>query len=408
MVVEIDDLKRRFAQFGKGEGTSSTLVVTNPSATQKVTGKVKLFDQLGNPLTVSVNGTAQSGEFPFDVPGQVVAFFATDGAGEPAVTGWAEVEADAPFGGTILFSGSAGVAGVGAAHPSVRFLVPIESDADSGVRTGVALANPTTDSVDLTLRLRDSNADPAGNGNLVINLGPRSQLARFPEELFAGTGADLTQFRGSLEVESLRPVIGMAIRLGPGQFATLPVAPMGFGQSRLHFAHFGDGSGVSSTLILVNSFADRTASGTVFLFDSQGDPLSVNINGVLRVGQFSFALPAWGATQPSASFLMPIESDTGLEVRTGVALSNPNPGPVDVTLILRDAGTDPVETSTVVIVLAGRGQLARFPEELFAGKGVDFSRFRGTLEVRSVVPLNGMAIRVSPGEFATLPVTPTL
>ncbi len=256
MVVEIDDLKRRFAQFGKGEGTSSTLVVTNPSATQKVTGKVKLFDQLGNPLTVSVNGTAQSGEFPFDVPGQGVAFFATDGAGEPAVTGWAEVEADAPFGGTILFSGSA----------------------------GVALANPTTDSVDLTLRLRDSNADPAGNGNLVINLGPRSQLARFPEELFAGTGVDLAQFRGSLEVESLRPVIGMAIRLGPGQFATLPVAPMGFGQSRLHFAHFGDGSGVSSTLILVNSFADRTASGTVFLFDSQGDPLSVNINGVLRVG----------------------------------------------------------------------------------------------------------------------------
>ncbi len=79
-----------------------------------------------------------------------------------------------------------------------------------------------------------------------------------------------------------------------------------------------------------------------------------------------------------------------------------------MTLILRDAGTDPVETSTVVIVLAGRGQLARFPEELFAGKGVDFSRFRGTLEVRSVVPLNGMAIRVSPGEFATLPVTPTL
>lgn len=59
-----------------------------------------------------------------------------------------------------------------------------------------------------------------------------------------------------------------------------------------------------------------------------------------------------------------------------------------------------------MITLAAHGQLAQFPDEIFPDAGVDFTEFRGSLEVQSPTPVVGMAIRTSPGEFSTLPVTP--
>ncbi|MDA2935312.1 hypothetical protein MYX82_13365 [Acidobacteria bacterium AH-259-D05] len=74
-------------------------------------------------------------------------------------------------------------------------------------------------------------------------------------------------------------------------------------------------------------------------------------------------------------------------------------------MTLRDADGVPVPEASSSVSLPAHGQLAQFPEQIFQGKDIDFFNFRGTLEVSATIPIAGMAIRVSPGEFATLPVT---
>ncbi len=247
-------------------------------------------------------------------------------------------------------------------------------------------------------------------------------------------------------VKSKNPVAGMAIRVSPSQFATLPVTPVGFGSKLLHFPQFGDGDGITSTLILMNPSGSLPAMGTVHIFDAQGEPLFVSMNGIERMGQFQFALPPYGvgffnsgglrenvasgsvrvesnqfiggtilfagdfgvagvgAASLSTRFLVPVTSDTTFGISTGVALANPAPGPTVVTLRLRSAGSGEAGFFAEVL-LPGNGQLAKFPAEIFASAELDFTQFLGTLEVQAANPLAGMAIRVSPQEFATLPVS---
>ena len=170
-----------------------------------------------------INNLLRTGEFVFNVPALGVVWFSTDGTGDSAIIGSAEVESDLPIAGTVLFSGEMGVAGVGAVEATSNFMVPIESDLESGIRTGLALANPTAESVDFTLTLRGSDGVQLNGGTVMQSLPTRGQLAQFPDEMFADSGIDFSQFRGSLEVESEAEMIGMAIRLSPGEFATLPV-----------------------------------------------------------------------------------------------------------------------------------------------------------------------------------------
>ena len=379
-------------------------------------------------------------------PAPEAGFFASGGRGDSATTGSVRLDADVGVGGTILFSGEGlGVAGVGAVQPSAnRFLVPIESNAGSGISPGIALSNPGSVTLDVTVRLRRTDGTLVENATATITLPPENQVAQFPDQIFPGV--DLSDFKGSIEVESPVPITGLAIRLSPGQFATFPVTAAGFGERRLNFAQFGDGQGTSSTLILSNPDSTQTATGTVRLFDAQGNPMSVDINGTVENGAFSFSIPPLGvsffatdgqgdtlltgsvevqsdnfiggtilfsgslgvagvgAAPRAAHFLVPIESNTAAAVSTGVALANPGLATIDVTLSLID--TQGTVLATTTITLGPRAQLAQFPEQLFAGNGIDFSDFQGTLEAETIVPVAGMAVRLSSGEFATLPVTP--
>ena len=198
------------------------MILVNPLE-ETATGTVKLRDGDGNPLQVAINGVAEEGSFEFEIAGRGVGFFATEGAGE-LVRGWVEVEADLPLGGTILFAGGFGVAGVGGVEAMARFLVPIESDAVGQIQTGVALANPNSSPLEVTLTLRDGEGELVAGGSASLNLAAQGQLARFPEEIFQGI--DFSSFRGTLEVSASEPVVGMAIRVIPGEFATLPVTRM--------------------------------------------------------------------------------------------------------------------------------------------------------------------------------------
>ncbi len=282
----MDDYRRSFSQFGDGGGISSSVLLINPSPLRSASAELKLFDALGNPLPVELDGEPQQGELLFNFPPQDLALFSSSG-GEDVRTGSVLLEADSRIEGTILFSGdTTGVAGVGAVKVSnLKFLISIESDFEAGIRTGIALANHQLDGQDLTVCLRRADGSSPDNGEAVIKLPSGGQLARFVEEIYAESGIEFGSFQGSMLVGSKAPVAGMAIRVSPAQFATLPITPVGFGSKLLHFPQFGDGQGITSTLILVNPSGRLPASGTVHLFDAQGQPLSVSMNGVQRMGQ---------------------------------------------------------------------------------------------------------------------------
>jgi hypothetical protein len=129
-----------------------------------------------------------------------------------------------PVSGTILFSSSLGTTGVPGVLPLAKFMIPIESDSARGVATGVAASNSTSSPVTATFTLRDGEGKLVPNGSITAQLAANGQLAKFPEELFAGRGIDFSNFRGTLEVSALVPINGMAIRVSSGQFTTLPVA----------------------------------------------------------------------------------------------------------------------------------------------------------------------------------------
>ncbi len=433
-----------FAQFGDGDGLLSTLILVNPSTQQPAVGDVGLFDSEGKILEVDLNGQIETEGLSFQVPPRGSGFFETDGAGD-IVSGSGQLTSNIPLGGTVLFSGSFGVAGVGMVRPERNFALPIELDSSLGIQTGVALANPSDAEVNVAITLRRADGAPVPNGSVMLPLLPHGQLARFPEQIFEGKGIDFGGFLGSLQVNSAEPITGMAIRTSPGQLATLPVTSPTTESTTLYFAHFGDGGGITSTLILVNPL-DETVTGTVDLFDYEGRALSVDINQVVQNGSFPFALPprgvgfyatdgegetatGWvkvasdlplggtllfdadlgvagvGSVEPAGRLLVPIESSTSVGVRTGVALANPTTSIVDIMLTLRGDDGEPVPGGSTSVPLPPHGQIAQFPEEIFLGENIDFRDFRGTLEVSASVPIAGMAIRVSPGEFATLPVT---
>jgi hypothetical protein len=430
-----------FSQFGDGQGISSRITLVNPSTTRRATGKLALYSSAGNPASVA---HIRDGRAYFGIAPRGLRSFATAGTGKPLV-GSAQFVSNLPVAATVLFSGSIGVAGVPAVTPLSRFVVPIESDLARSVQTGVAISNPGVAKLDVTIRLRDANGLAVAEGTTVVTLAGKGQLARFPEELFAGKNINFAKFQGTVEITSSQPINAMAIRVSPGQFATLPVT--GAGAKRLLFAQFGEVNGISSTLTFVNPSTDKAASVTVKIYDDNGQPLTVNLNGTDRNGQFTFNIPPLGvvsfsspgtsmatkvgsvvvdsteniggtilfggsfglagvgASQALANFIAPVEQTTQGGVTVGLALMNTGTTQVTVKLTLRDESGTPIDGGTTNVTLPSQAHVAKFVGQFFPN--LSLADFRGTITGEATGgQIGATVIRQSgaPLEFATLPV----
>jgi len=212
---------------------------------------------------------------------------------------------------------------------------------------------------------------------------------------------------------------------------------------QLFFPQFATGEAVASTLVFINPSRTEKAWGRLHLIDSGGAPMAVGFNGEkpaadldfeilplgvqffqtdgtgdLRVGSanlnsnvrlsgtvlFSGAAGLAGVSAAPATYrlLAPVETNSSNGLSTGLALLNWNLAPTPVTLRLRDTSGN-ILASTVVEIPA-RGQLARFPEELFKDQFSFPQQFQGTLEAQADAQICGVGLRVVPGEIATLPV----
>jgi hypothetical protein len=441
-----------FAQFADGESWVSSLLLTNPSTVETASGTVNFFDDLGQPLSVSINGEKPASTRSFQIDPLGSTTLSTNGTGK-LVPGSVQVSSNIRVSGVVRFSyPSLGIAGVGESKPCVRLIMPMVRDAALGLSTGVALRNDTPGSnASVALSLRGLDGHEVTDA-VALTLPVNGHVAQFLEQLFPKI--DTRAFKGTLVVTAYNPdlrISATAIQLGssPGQLTTLPIVPINPAptENDVIFAHFANGGAWKSSLFLTNPLGSALR-GDLSFFDRDGNRLSLSVNGnpasdrvplsieslggvflstdgagdlvsgSARVsanapigGVLTFAFPALGiagvgASSPVSAFITPVSRNAAKGLSTGIAVTSVSSATV-LSLTLRNASGSPVPGGNTMIALKANGQIARFIEELFPG--ADTKDFTGTLTVNSQVGLiAGTAIELGskPGEFTTMPVSP--
>ena len=152
----------------------------------------------------------------------------THGRGE-VVTGSVTVISEGPIGGFLRFDlPGIGVAGVGASQPVRDALFPVRQE--GGLDTAAAIRNLTEFDLVVTCRLMK---DGAVLEETQIPLAANGQESQYIEEMFTFTGADVSDFVGSVRctvpAEGEGMFTGVAVELDAanrGIFTTLPVVPV--------------------------------------------------------------------------------------------------------------------------------------------------------------------------------------
>ncbi|MBI4481931.1 MAG: exo-alpha-sialidase [Acidobacteria bacterium] len=216
-----------FAQIGNGLGFTADTVFTNPSTTATANARMEFFDDNGAALSPGILGSTSKSTVDFTVPPLGTATFSTDGAGA-LVVGSAFVASENSLAGVVRFRiPEIGIAGVGESQPMSGFIVPVRRKA-GGINTGVAVRNPETKAVSLTLTLRNKSGAAVTNGTKSItSFAARGHFAQFIHELFPGASTD--DFEGTLVVQATGgKVAATALELGTsaGEFTTLPVTAL--------------------------------------------------------------------------------------------------------------------------------------------------------------------------------------
>ena len=218
-----------FGGASSGLNMKTVLYLTTNVSTG-VFGTAEIFNDDGTPLLASIDGASPATSFPFTVPGNRVTRIALSGD-ETLRGGWlrltlpgqAHLVANAlfqTFEGTTLVS----EASVLDTPVMTRGLIPLRIQ--PGTDIGLALANPQTESNTATITLHDLSGTAVATSE--ITLPPSGHLAKFVTEIFAAQFKDLPLFDGAVSIRSTSALAPLALRLGSGKIATLPVTEDGF------------------------------------------------------------------------------------------------------------------------------------------------------------------------------------
>ena len=238
-----------FAHFANGDGTTSDLVFVNVSTRPSGPGPTPyhaaispsrpalyFYDQEGNlmdpasvvDLTGDLEVTEDGALSIHSEMGPLEELtISTHGRGE-VVTGSVKVISEGPIGGVLRFDlPGIGVAGVGASQPVRDALFPVRQE--GGLDTAAAIRNLTESDLVVTCRLMK---DGAVLEETQIPLAANGQESQYIEEMFTFTGADVSDFVGSVRctvpAEEEGMFTGVAVEIDEGNriLTTLPVVPV--------------------------------------------------------------------------------------------------------------------------------------------------------------------------------------
>jgi hypothetical protein len=438
-------------------------MVNNNSTT--ITARITLLSDTGNNLNVLFDG--QGPEATRDInlaAGETRQVQLTlNGA---ITSGWMDIEyspSDALTSvilqyrsGTTLLS-EVGVDPVSAPYVGTDFA----AETDTGLNTGIAIANPFAAPAYVLATLWDPAAGTL-LARTVITLPPGGHLARFLTELFPNA-ANISQTRAKISLDSCASpscnfqgqsgFLATAIRLNGDQFTTIPVTARQSEGAEFRIlpqvAFGGPANGVNmKTILYLTTNVSAGLTVTAELFDNNGNALQASADGAaesssirltvpgnrvarvvltgndtLRSGWIRLSLPGNVHLIASAVFQTFIGSNLASEAsvlespsiergltyvkfsagnsNVGVALANSRSGDNPVELKLFDsAGT---LFATRAIILPSNGHHAQFVTEIFS-ELASVTDFEGALSMSSSVPFSALALRLTADKIATLPV----
>ena len=187
--------------FSGGSYRMTFVIVNNND--QPANFSIKLTDDNGAPLSVTIPNLGSKSEFPLTLGAGATAMYQTDGSGI-LQTGAARVTSAVPLGVSAIFSVYDGSgrfqteAGVGTSAVATDIVIPV--DTTGNFNTGVALFNPDNNNAELSFQLIDQSGQLTSRSSL--SLGAGKHIARF----ISGTGQLfplVTNFRGTMSITCL-------------------------------------------------------------------------------------------------------------------------------------------------------------------------------------------------------------
>jgi len=210
------------AQLANGGGQTTVVMLANPNP-RPVDATVSFFDEDGATVPVPLRTHGTKSEVDVTVPANSSLAIETLGQTQVVTVGWVHVVSDEPLRGTTNFQFTDG--GEIVHEAGVADSLPIGSanvfiSVGEGFNAGVAIANPTEQDTELTLRLLSSAGVELASRS--FPLGSGGHMAQFVNEVFEAEVG--TAFEGTLAVESNVPVVITAIRTKGGvQISSYPV-----------------------------------------------------------------------------------------------------------------------------------------------------------------------------------------
>lgn len=224
-------------------------------------------------------------------------------------------------------------------------------------------------------------------------------------------------------------------------------------EQTIYFAQFGNGSLISSDMVLVNPSSTTTVNGTVLIRDVDGNeidtgvllagatgsqPLALErsftlsplgtatfstsgsgdfvggsaevtadsgIVGVIRFHIFGIGIAGVGSAQTATAVIAPVRRKGDL--RTGVAIRNVTDSEITVELTLKDVDGQEMANGKTQRSIPSQGRISEFVDEFFPGVGS--ADLQGTICVRAQsgkVAVIAMELGLQTRKFTTLPVAP--
>jgi hypothetical protein len=314
------------------------------------------------------------------------------------------------------------------------------------INTGIGVVNYGLNLANITYTLLDTggNSIAAGQGTLAAG----NHFAKFINQLNETASGFIlpsgVQF-ASLDIVSDQPLSVTALRMTNNQrneplFTTTPVADMNqaLSKSSIYFPQLADGSGWTTSLILLNT-SNSSEGGSFEILDNNGNPLVVHAVGGTTASSFTYSIPAggsyrfqtdgtsegqkagWVRLSPNSSNNTPVgsgvfgynpvnimTSESGIPSApystharvfidrtknhdTGIAIANINEmqASIEIKAFQKD-GVTPVGVSQGPLQLAELGHDARFAEQLISGLPEEFT---GVLDISSHTAFVAVTVR---------------
>jgi hypothetical protein len=270
--------------FADGGGWTSQIVLVNPTDLEQ-SGTLEFFNQgsagtSAEPVEITIAGVTAT-SFAYTLPAHGARVMVTSGGSSATRSGSARITpatgSSAPSASAVFSFKTSGItvteAGVPAVAKGASFRLYAETLGTPGevgsIETGVALANPSAETLSVQLALTDLSGKSIGSAS--VSIPARGQIAKFLSQI-DGFQSLKPPFQGILRItastESGVAVIGLRGRYnerGDYLITTVPSVPeqaAGTTARETYFPHWVDGGGYTTQFVLFGTGADSATTGT--------------------------------------------------------------------------------------------------------------------------------------------------